>query len=104
MSRRTIPSMASMLRSADGVVELARVDISYPSFVPKTNAAVDASGRISNLRMRCLRVSRPRSRPAGSDGLPEGDPGGNGSHTLVTSSRVAVLLLIYRAPLAALFR
>jgi len=35
-------SLASMFRSSDGIVELARVDLGYPSFVPETNAAVDA--------------------------------------------------------------
>ena len=31
-----------MFRSADGVVELAQVDMGTPSFLPATNAAVDA--------------------------------------------------------------
>ena len=36
------PSLATMMRSNDGVVELARIDLGTPSFLPGTNAAVDA--------------------------------------------------------------
>ena len=43
------PSLASMFRSSDDVVELAQVDLDTPSFLPRTNAAdrrdPGASGR-----------------------------------------------------------
>ena len=42
MTAESTPSLASMMRSTDGVVELARIDLSTPSFLPETNAAIDA--------------------------------------------------------------
>jgi len=98
-------SLASMYRSADGVVELARVDLSYPSFVPKTNAAIDA------IRAH---LGGPSVLPAGLQAQVTGQAGigrdylkaiqdGTDRTTLVTIVLVVVvLLLIYRAPLAAL--
>jgi RND superfamily putative drug exporter len=99
------PSLASMFRSTDGVVELARLDMNTPSFLPKTNAAIDAI----------------RAHLAGSGVLPDGLTAqvtgqagigrdylqaiedGTSRTTLVTIVLVVlVLLLIYRAPLAAL--
>jgi RND superfamily putative drug exporter len=99
------PSLASMFRSTDGVVELARLDMNTPSFLPKTNAAINAI----------------RAHLAGSGVLPDGLTAqvtgqagigrdylqaiedGTSRTTVVTIVLVVlVLLLIYRAPLAAL--
>ncbi|MFI5258481.1 MAG: MMPL family transporter [Candidatus Limnocylindrales bacterium] len=99
------PSLASMYRSSDGVVELATVDISTPSFLPRTNNAVDA-----------IRAHLARSGvlPAGLSAQVTGQAGigrdylqaiqdGTDRTTVVTIVLVIlVLLLIYRAPLAAL--
>ncbi|HEX7591615.1 MAG TPA: MMPL family transporter, partial [Candidatus Limnocylindrales bacterium] len=99
------PSSASMLRSFDNVVELARVDMSTPSFLPRTNDAVDA------IRAH---LSTSGVLPAGLAAQVSGQAGigrdylnaikdGTDRTTLVTIVLVVlVLLLIYRAPLAAL--
>ena len=98
-------SLASMLRSPDGVVELARIDISTPSFLPLTNAAIDVIRE---------HFAKPGVLPAGLIAQVTGQAGigrdylaaikeGTERTTLVTIILVVlVLLLIYRAPLAAL--
>ena len=105
VTAETTPSLASMFRSADGVVELAQVDMSTPSFLPRTNAAVDA-----------IRAHLAGSGvlPAGMTAQVTGQAGigrdylqaiedGTSRTTLVTIILVVlVLLVIYRAPLAAL--
>ena len=99
------PNLASMFRSPDGVVELARVDLDSPSFLPRTNSAVDA-----------IRAHLAQSGvlPSGLSGQVSGQAGigrdylaaireGTDRTTLVTILLVVlVLLIIYRAPLAAL--
>ena len=99
------PSLASMLRSSDAVVELARVDLDSPSFLPRTNTAIDA--------MRA-HLAAPGVLPAGLTAQVSGQAGigrdylgaikeGTDRTTLVTILLVVVvLLLIYRAPLAAM--
>ena len=99
------PSLATMLRSSDGVVELAQVDFDSPSFLPRTNVAIDA------IRAH---LAAPGVLPAGLVAQVSGQAGigrdylnaiqqGTSSTTLVTIVLVVVvLLLIYRAPLAAL--
>jgi RND superfamily putative drug exporter len=99
------PSLASALRSPDGVVELARIDMSTPSFLPATNAAIDV------IRGH---FAKPGVLPAGLIAQVTGQAGigrdylaaikeGTDRTTLVTIILVVlVLLLIYRAPLAAL--
>jgi putative drug exporter of the RND superfamily len=99
------PQLASMYRSSDGTVELARVDMSSPSFLPATNAAVDA------IRAH---LAAAGVLPAGLVGQVSGQAGigrdylkaiqdGTDRTTIVTVFLVVlVLLLIYRAPLAAL--
>jgi putative drug exporter of the RND superfamily len=99
------PSLASMFRSSDGMVELARVDLSAPSFLPATNVAVDA---IRN------HLAGSGTLPAGLTAQVTGQAGigrdylkaiqdGTDRTTLATILLVViVLLLIYRAPLAAL--
>ncbi len=97
--------LASMYRSSDGTVELARVDLSSPSFLPATNTAIDA------IRTH---LAEPGVLPAGLTGQVTGQAGigrdylkaiqeGTDRTTIVTVMLVmVVLLLIYRAPLAAL--
>ncbi len=99
------PSLATMFRSSDGVVELAQVDFDAPSFLPRTNSAVDA------IRAH---LAAPGVLPAGLVAQVSGQAGigrdylnaiqqGTNSTTVVTIVLVVVvLLLIYRAPLAAL--
>ena len=98
-------SLASMFRSSDDVVELARVDVDSPSFLPRTNTAIDA------IRTH---LAAPGVLPAGLLAQVSGQAGigrdylkaiqdGTDRTTLVTILLVVtVLLLIYRAPLAAL--
>ena len=99
------PSLASSLRSPDGVVELARIDLSTPSFLPRTNSAIDViRGHFGQAGVL----------PAGLVAQVTGQAGigrdylaaikeGTDRTTLVTIILVVlVLLLIYRAPLAAL--
>jgi RND superfamily putative drug exporter len=105
VSAEGTPSLASQLRSSDGVVELARVDLDSPSFLPETNAAVDA------IRAH---LAAPGVLPAGLTAQVTGQAGigrdylaairqGTDRTTLVTIVLVVVvLLLIYRAPLAAM--
>ena len=99
------PSLASMFRSSDGVVELARIDMAHPSFLPGTNATIDA------VRSR---LASANVLPAGLVAQVTGQAGigrdylqaiqdGTSRTTYVTIILVIlVLLLIYRAPLAAL--
>ena len=99
------PSLASMFRSTDGVVELAQVDMAHPSFLPRTNDTIDA------IRSHMAAVS---VLPAGLVAQVTGQAGigrdylqaiqdGTSRTTYVTIILVIlVLLLIYRAPLAAL--
>ena len=99
------PSLASMFRSTDGIVELARVDFSSPSFLPRTNAS------INDIRAH---LAESGVLPAGVTAQVTGQAGigrdylkaiqdGTDRTTLVTIILVVlVLLLIYRAPLAAL--
>jgi len=98
-------SLASMFRSADGVVELARVDLNYPSFVPQTNAAIDAIRAhlgAANLLPVGLEAQVTGQAGIGRDYL-KAIQDGTDRTTLVTIVLVVVvLLLIYRAPLAAL--
>jgi RND superfamily putative drug exporter len=98
-------SLASMFRSSDGIVELARVDLDYPSFVPKTNAAIDAIRAHlaeSNVLPAGLQAQVTGQAGIGRDYL-KAIQDGTDRTTLVTIVLVVVvLLLIYRAPLAAL--
>jgi RND superfamily putative drug exporter len=99
------PSLASMLRSSDGVVELAHFDMSTPSFLPETNKTVDEAR---------AHLGSAGALPAGLTAQVTGQAGigrdylqairdGTDRTTLVTIILVVVvLLLIYRAPLAAL--
>jgi RND superfamily putative drug exporter len=99
------PSLASMFRSADGTVELARLDLNAPSFLPQANEAIDAVR---------AHLAEPGVLPAGLTAQVSGQAGigrdylaaireGTDRTTLATILLVVIiLLLIYRAPLAAL--
>ncbi len=99
------PSLASMLRSSDNVVELARFDMSSPSFLPQTNDTIDAVR---------AHLASSGALPGGLVAQVSGQAGigrdylqairdGTDRTTVVTILLVVVvLLLIYRAPLAAL--
>jgi RND superfamily putative drug exporter len=97
------PELASMLRSADGELELLQVQLSTTAFQPVTNAAVDAIRE--HLRATVpsdLAVSVTGSVGIGADYI-KAIATATGRTTLVTVGLVVfVLLLIYRAPLAAL--
>jgi RND superfamily putative drug exporter len=99
------PSLASMFRSSDGVVELAQVDMSTPSFLPRTNAAIDvirAHLADSGVLPKGLSAQVTGQAGIGRDYL-QAIQDGTSRTTLVTILLVVlVLLLIYRAPLAAL--
>jgi putative drug exporter of the RND superfamily len=98
-------SLASMFRSADGVVELARVDLSYPSFVPQANAAIDAIRAhlgASDLLPAGLEAQVTGQAGIGRDYLKAIQEGTDRTTLVTIVLVVVVLLLIYRAPLAAL--
>jgi putative drug exporter of the RND superfamily len=99
------PTLASMFRSADGVVELARVDLDSPSFLPRTNAAIDAMR--AHLASAGVLPGGLAVQISGQAGIGRDYLGaireGTDRTTLVTILLVViVLLLIYRAPLAAM--
>ena len=99
------PSLATMMRSSDGVVELARIDLGTPSFLPGTNAAVDAIRE--HLAGQGVLPGGLVAEVTGQAGIGrdylKAIQDGTDRTTLVTILLVVlVLLVIYRAPLAAL--
>jgi RND superfamily putative drug exporter len=99
------PSLASMFRSADGVVELARVDMAHPSFLPLTNDTINAVR--SHLAAASVLPAGLVAQVTGQAGIGrdylQAIKEGTDRTTFVTIILVVlVLLLIYRAPLAAL--
>jgi putative drug exporter of the RND superfamily len=99
------PSLASMFRSSDGAVELARVDLSTPSFLPATNEAIDqmrAHLAEAGVVPAGLNVYISGQAGIGRDYLKAIEDGTNRTTIVTIVLVVAVLMLIYRAPLAAL--
>jgi RND superfamily putative drug exporter len=99
------PSLASLFRSSDGVVELAQLDMATPSFLPRTNAAVDAIR--AHLATTGVLPGGLAAQVSGQAGIGrdylKAIQDGTDRTTIVTIILVIlVLLLIYRAPLAAL--
>ncbi len=99
------PSLASMLRSSDGVVELAEIELSSPSFLPQTNATIDAIR--AHLGTSGVLPSGLNAQISGQAGIGrdylQAIREGTDRTTLATILLVVlVLLAIYRAPLAAL--
>jgi putative drug exporter of the RND superfamily len=98
-------SLASMFRSQDGVVELARLDLSTPSFLPRTNAAVNAvRAHLADTGVlpSGLAVQVTGQAGIGRDYLKAIEEGTSRTTLVTIILVVLVLLLIYRAPLAAL--
>jgi RND superfamily putative drug exporter len=105
VTAESTPSLASMFRSSDNVVELAQLDMAHPSFLPVTNDAIDAVR---------AHIADSGTLPSGLTAQITGQAGigrdylmaikeGTDRTTYVTIILVVlVLLLIYRAPLAAL--
>ena len=98
-------SLASMFRSSDGAVELARLDLNTPSFLPRTNAAINTIR--AHLAQTGVLPSGLVAQITGQAGIGrdylQAIEDGTSRTTLVTILLVVlVLLLIYRAPLAAL--
>ncbi len=94
-----------MMRSNDGVVELARIDLGTPSFLPGTNAAVDAIRE--HLAGQGVLPGGLLAEVTGQAGIGrdylQAIQDGTDRTTMVTILLVVlVLLAIYRAPLAAL--
>jgi RND superfamily putative drug exporter len=99
------PSLASMFRSTDGVVELARVDLAHPSFLPRTNAAIDAVRShlaAANVLPAGLLAQVTGQAGIGRDYLQAIKEGTDRTTFVTILLVILVLLLIYRAPLAAL--
>ena len=98
-------SLASMFRSSDGVVELARLDLSTPSFLPGTNAAIDAIRAHlaeSGVLPSGLTAQVTGQAGIGRDYLQAIEDGTNRTTLVTILLVVLVLMFIYRAPLAAL--
>ncbi len=94
-----------MFRSSDGVVELAQVDMSTPSFLPRTNAAIDAIRAHladSGVLPKGLTAQVTGQAGIGRDYLQAIQDGTSRTTVVTIILVVLVLLLIYRAPLAAL--
>jgi RND superfamily putative drug exporter len=98
------PQLASMLRSPDGHLELARVDMSTSSFLPATNQTVDAirAHLASGVLPAGLTAQVTGQAGIGRDYLEAIQEGTDRTTVATIILVIAVLLLIYRAPLAAL--
>ena len=99
------PSLASMFRSADGVVELARVDMAHPSFLPLINDTINAvRGHLAAASVLPAGLVAQVTGQAGigRDYLQAIKEGTDRTTFVTIILVVLVLLLIYRAPLAAL--
>ena len=99
------PSLASMFRSTDGIVELAQIDLSTPSFLPRTNAAIDAIRAhlaAPGVLPKGLTDQVTDQAGIGRDYLQAIQDGTSRTTVVTIVLVILVLLLIYRAPLAAL--
>jgi RND superfamily putative drug exporter len=96
--------LASMFRSPDGQLELARVDLSSPSFLPVTNQTIDAirAHLASGVLPAGLTAQVTGQAGIGRDYLQAIQEGTDRTTMATIILVIAVLLLIYRAPLAAL--
>ena len=99
------PSLASMFRSTDGVVELAQFNLNSPSFLPRTNDAIDAvRGHLAQTGVlpAGLQAQVTGQSGIGRDYLRAIQDGTSRTTVVTVILVILVLLLIYRAPLAAL--
>jgi RND superfamily putative drug exporter len=98
-------SLASLFRSPDGIVELAQISLNQPSFLPRTNAAIDvirAHLADSGVLPAGLQAQVTGQAGIGRDYLKAIQDGTDRTTVVTIFLVVLVLLLIYRAPLAAL--
>jgi RND superfamily putative drug exporter len=98
-------SLSSMFRSTDGVVELARLDMSTPAFLPETNATIiDVRAHLAEPGVLPAGLTAQLTGQAaiGRDYLRAIQDGTDRTTMATILLVVIVLLLIYRAPLAAL--
>ncbi len=97
------PELAASLRSSDGTVELAQVELSVAPFQTSSNDAVYAlRDHVAATQPEGLHVYVTGSAGIGADFL-DAIIRATGSTTIITVLLViGILLLIYRAPLAAL--
>lgn len=97
------PKLASLLRSPDGVVELLQVRMSVASFQHASNAAVEAMrGQIEATRPDGLDVRVTGTAGIGHDYLASVVEGTDRTTVATIVLVVVILLLIYRAPVAAM--
>ena len=97
------PELASLFRSADGVVELAQVQLSVAPFQRSANDAVDAiRERIDGTLPAGLRVDVTGPAGLGRDYLAAVAEGTDRTTLVTLVLVIVILLLIYRSPVTAL--
>lgn len=97
------PELASLFRSADGVVELAQVQLSVAPFQRSANDAVDAiRERIEGTLPAGLRVDVTGPAGLGRDYLAAVAEGTDRTTLVTLVLVIVILLLIYRSPITAL--
>jgi RND superfamily putative drug exporter len=97
------PELASLFRSADGVVELAQVQLSVAPFQRSANAAVDAIREQVRATLPAgLRVDVTGPAGLGRDYLAAVEAGTDRTTIVTIALVVLILLLIYRSPVTGL--
>ena len=97
------PELATLLRSADGAVELVQVQLSVAPFQRSANAAVDAlRAQVSASLPLGLRVEVTGPAGLGRDYLAAVETGTDRTTLVTILLVVAILLLIYRSPVTGL--
>jgi RND superfamily putative drug exporter len=97
------PELASLFRSADGVVELAQVQLSVAPFQRSANDAVDAvREQIEGTLPAGLRVDVTGPAGLGRDYLAAVAEGTDRTTLVTLVLVIVILLLIYRSPVTAL--
>jgi RND superfamily putative drug exporter len=97
------PELASMLRSPDGALEIAQVDLSVPAFEPAANDAISLMREhLAQTRPDGLTANVTGTAGIGADYLNAIREGTDRTTIATVILVVVILLLIYRAPLAAL--
>ncbi len=97
------PDLASMYQSADGTTEMIVVQMKVASFQREANEAVDAMrAQLASTRPSELATSVSGSAGIGRDYLAAISEGTDRTTIVTIFLVVLILLLIYRAPLAAL--
>jgi uncharacterized membrane protein YdfJ with MMPL/SSD domain len=97
------PELGSLFRSADGAVELAQVQLSVAPFQQSANEAVDAiRGHVEATAPPGLQVDVTGPAGLGRDYLASVMEGTDRTTIATVALVVVILLLIYRAPIAAM--